>query len=82
MTWEILRLFVNTLTADEKYSLLNRGNLAQHIQMHLSRKQKDFSQIFFFAFPKSALFFGHLQTKMTLIAYLFLKLRTPKDAVR
>ena len=51
--------------------------------MHLSRKQKDFSEFFFFfAFPKSTLYFGHFQTKMTLIAYLFLKLRTPKDAVR
>ena len=45
-TWEILRLFVNTLTADDKYSLLNTGNLTQHVHMHLSQKQKDFSQFF------------------------------------
>ena len=33
---KILGLFVNTLTADEKYSLLNRDNLMQPIQMQLS----------------------------------------------
>ena len=46
MTWKILRLFVNTLTADDIYSLLNRGNLTQPIQMHLSQQQKDFYQLF------------------------------------
>ena len=81
VTLEILRLLVNTITADDKYSLLNRGNLTQHIQMHLSRKQKDFSAIFF-EFSKSTLYFGHSQTNMSLIAYVFPKLRTPKDAVR
>ena len=45
-TWEILRLFVNTLTADDKYSLLNTGNLTQHVHMHLSQNHKDFSQFF------------------------------------
>ena len=29
MTWKILRPFVNTLTADDKYFLLNRGNLTE-----------------------------------------------------
>ena len=42
----LLGLFVNPLTADEKYSLLNRGNLLQHFQMHLSQKQKIFSKFF------------------------------------
>ena len=42
---EILKT-VNTLTADDKYSLLNRGNLMQHIQMQLSHKQKHFSKLF------------------------------------
>ena len=44
------------------------------IQMHLSQKQKIFSQ-FFSAFSESALNFEHFQTKMTLIAYLFPKLK-------
>ena len=40
---KVLRLFVNTLTADDKYSLLNRDNLTQPIQMQLSQEQKTFS---------------------------------------
>ena len=48
---EIVGLFVNTLTANDKYSLHNRKNLPQPIQMQLSKKQKKFSQ-FCFAFLK------------------------------
>ena len=40
MTWKTLRLFVNTLTDDNKYSLLRRNNLVQPIQMRLCQKQK------------------------------------------
>ena len=43
---KILGLFVNTLTADGKYSLLHRHNLLQHFQMILSQKQKTFSAFF------------------------------------
>ena len=39
-------MFVNTLTADDKYSLLSKDNSMQTIQMHLSQKQKHFSQFF------------------------------------
>ena len=42
-----LGLFVNTLIADDKYSLLNKHNLLQHIQMHLSQKQKKNLRIMF-----------------------------------
>ena len=59
---KILRLFVNTLTADDKYSLLNTDNLTQSIQTLLSQKQKTFSQ-FFSSFLKSALNFEHFQKK-------------------
>ena len=45
--WEILRLFVNTLTADDKYSLLKRDKLTQAIQMQLSKKKNTFSEIKF-----------------------------------
>ena len=62
MLCKILRLFVNTLTADDKYSLLNRDNLTQPIQILLSQKQKTFSQ-FFSAFLKSTLNFEHFQKK-------------------
>ena len=43
MICKILGLFVNTLTADDEYCLLNRDNLFQHLQMQLSQKQKKFS---------------------------------------
>ena len=59
---KILRLFVNTLTADDKYSLLNTDNLTQSIQTLLSQKQKTFSQ-FFSSFLKSTLNFEHFQKK-------------------
>ena len=48
---KILRLLVNTFTADDKHYLLNRENLAQRIQMQISQKQKSFSE-FSFAFLK------------------------------
>ena len=43
---KILGLFVNTLTGDDKYSLLTMDNLTQQIQMQLSKKQKALSQFF------------------------------------
>ena len=43
---KILRLFVNTLTDDDKYSLFYRENLTQQIQILLSQKPKTFSQLF------------------------------------
>ena len=56
---KILRLFVKTLTVDEKHYLLTRENLTQTIQIQLSQKQKTFFQ-FFLAFLKSILNFKHL----------------------
>ena len=44
------------------YSLLNRGNLTQPIQMQLSQKQQTFSQ-FFPAFFKTALNIEHFPKK-------------------
>ena len=43
---EILGLFVNIMTAYDRYSLPNSENLVQPIQMQLSQKQKTFSQSF------------------------------------
>ena len=54
---KILRLFVNTFTADDKHYQLNRENLAQRIQVQLSQKQT-LSQ-FSFAFSKLVLNFKH-----------------------
>ena len=50
------------MTPDGKYSLLNRDNLRQRIQIQISRKQKTFSH-FFSAFSKSNLNFKHIQKK-------------------
>ena len=53
----------------------------QPIRAPLSQNDKAFCQ-FFLAFSKSTLNFEHFQKKMTLVAYLFPKLRTPKNVVR
>ena len=55
-------MFVNTLTVDHKYSLLNRGDLTQPIQIVLSQKEKNFSE-FFSSFLKATLNFEHFQKK-------------------
>ena len=60
--WKISRLFPNTLSADSKYSLLNRDNLTQPIQMQVSKKEKTFFD-FFAAFLKSSLNFEYFQKK-------------------
>ena len=59
---KILRLFVNTLTDDDKYSILYRDNLTQPIQILLSRKKNTFSKLFS-AFLKSTLNFAHFLKK-------------------
>ena len=69
------------MTGDEKYSLLIRVNLTQHIQMHLPQKQKYFSELFF-KLTESNLNFEQFQKKMTLITYVSPNLRTPIDVVR
>ena len=50
------------MTADDKYSLLNRDNLTQPIPTQLSQKQKTFA-MFFLAFSKFTLPFEHFQNK-------------------
>ena len=79
--WKSLRLFVNTLTDDDKYCLLYRDNVTQTIQILLSQKQQTF-YLFFSQFLKSTLNFKHFQKKMTLIADVFPKLPSPKKVIR
>ena len=62
MWYEILRPFVNGLTADDKYSCSNMKNLQQQIHTPLSPKQKTFSE-FFIAFLKCAWKLEHFQKK-------------------
>ena len=70
---ENLKMFVNTPTADDKYSVLSRENLMQTIQMHLSEKK---NRLNYFAL------ISNLHQILTVIAYVYLKIRTPKDMVR
>ena len=78
---KILGLFVNTLTDDEKYSLLYRDNLMQPIQILLSQKRKTFSQLSS-KILKPRLNFEHFQKKMTLIADVVPKLPSPKKVIK
>ena len=63
MWYEILRPFVNGLTADDKYSSTNMKNLRQQFQTPLCPKQKAFSE-FFIAFLKCAWNLEHFQEKV------------------
>ena len=60
--YEILRLFVNALIADDKYSGSNIQNLLQQFQTPLSQKQKTFSGLFI-AFLECAWNLEHFQKK-------------------
>ena len=77
---ETLALFVDTLTADDKYSLCNRENLQQKIQVHLSKKKRFFR--IFCSSSVTYIILAIFSNKMTLLAYLFSKLQTAKDVVR
>ena len=70
------------MTANDKYSFLNRDNLKQHIQMRLSRKGKTFSAFFFLLFLKCRWNFEHFQKKMILLVDVFSKLRSPRNVVQ
>ena len=60
--YEILRLFVNTSTTDDKYSRSNMQNLRQQFQTQLYKKQKIFSGLFI-AFLKYAWNLEHFQKR-------------------
>ena len=79
--FEILGLFVNTLSSHERYSGHNRENFPKPIQMQLSKNLKTFSE-FFIRFLKSTQNLENSGKKMIiLIALRFLKLLTPKGVV-
>ena len=59
---EILGMFVNTLTADGKYSVQGCEKLQLPIQMQLYEKRKTFSQ-FFVSFLESTSKFKHFEKK-------------------
>ena len=78
VTSEIFRLFVNTLTPDDKYSLRNMQILWQEIQAHLSQKGRAFCE-FFIAFLKCAWNLEHSETKEGYPSVLLPKLLHPKE---
>ena len=82
---KILGLFVNTLIADGKYSLLKQANLTQRIQMQSCNEQTVLSR-FSSAFLKSRLNFQFFEKNphwvITLIAYVFPELQTANNMVR
>ena len=81
LVWsEILRLFVNTLTADNKYSLCNVHNFPQQVQTPLSQKQETFFQ-FFIAFLKCAWNLERFETKDEYPSLIIYKLWTAKEVV-
>ena len=76
-----LRLFVNTTSAVDKCSLPNRDNLMQPTHMQLSQKLKTFCS-FILQFRNLGKLLDIFGKKITLIAYLFLRLRPAKNVVR
>ena len=78
---KISGLFLNTVTDDDKDSLLYGDNLTQPIQILLSQKQKTFFE-FFSLFLKSTLNFEHFQKNIPLIADVFPNLPSPKKVIR
>ena len=59
---EILTLFFNTLTTDDKYSRRNMMNFTQQFEPPLSQRQRTFSE-FFLAFLKCALNLKYFEKK-------------------
>ena len=49
-SWKFFRPFLNTLTANDTYSLNSKDKWMQKLQMHLSLKQKTFFLNFFWHF--------------------------------
>ena len=70
------------LSADDKYSPLNRDSLTQPIQIQLSEKQILFSLIFLCICEICIKLWNFSKKMMTHIADVFTKLQTPKNGVR
>ena len=77
----ILMVFVNKLTADDKYCLCNRENLPQPIEMQISKKTKTLSE-WFYCISQIYITFWIFLKKVTHIAYVFPKLQPAKEVVK
>ena len=78
---EILRVFVKTLTADDKYPLEDCENLQLPIQMQLSGKQTTFAE-FFVPFLESTPNFKFFERKANRNSECIPKLETVKNLLR
>ena len=72
----MLGLLLNILNANEKYLVPHRDTLTIPIQTQLSERQKKCSVFFFLQFSILVWILKVLKKKMTLIDFLFSKLRT------
>ena len=80
MRFEILELFVNTLTTNDKYSSRNIQNLTQQLETTMSQKQKTFYRIFI-TYVKSRTSSDDFVKKMSLLAEVFMILLMPKKVI-
>ena len=85
MIGKILGLFVNLLTADKNYSLLNKRHFCNIFRYNIFRhnylkNEKNF--LLFFLFRNLNLILDISKIKMTLIAEIFLNLESPENVVR
>ena len=78
VTSEIFRLFVNTLTPDDKYSRRNILIFWQQLQTPLSQKEKILFG-FFIAFLKCGQNFEHSEKKEKYPSLIITKLLHPKE---
>ena len=78
LTFQILGLLVSKLATDEKNPVLNRDNLTIPIQIQLSLETKKLFLNFFLQFSNLGEILDVLKPKMTLIAFVFPKLRIRK----
>ena len=79
---ENLALFVNKVTADDKYSLCNSETLQQPFQMQLSKKQKLFSELLALILKRTSNFEHFEKKTTTLIGYVFLELWAANQVIR
>ena len=70
-------MLVTTLTVEEKYFVCNSQKLPEPFQMQLSKKQKNINFLLRFRTLHSIL--NVLKKNVTLVAYVFPKLKTATD---
>ena len=78
---KVLKMFVNILTADDKYFLLNRDNLRKPIHIRLSEIQKAFWDVFS-QILKSRLNFEHFPNKDHAHSWCISEITNSKNVVK